>query len=164
MPVLPRQPLATVNPTNKGSTTAGQALARRLGLFDAAMIVMGGIIGSGIFMNPYVVARRVHTAPLILGCWLLGGLVALAGAFIYAELAAQRPNLIGGQYAYLREAYHPAVGFLYGWALLLVVQTGGMAAGAVTFARYFLELTNMPASDGLVAALTLAVLTMINCL
>jgi len=139
-------------------------LARRLGLFDAAMIVMGGIIGSGIFMNPYVVARRVHTTPLILGCWLLGGLVALAGAFIYAELAAQRPNLIGGQYAYLREAYHPAVGFLYGWALLLVVQTGGMAAGAVTFARYFLELTHIPASDGLVAALTLAVLTMINCL
>src|SRR3979409_2064289 len=83
-------------------------LARRLGLFDAAMIVMGVIIGSGIFMNPYVVARRVHTTPLILGCWLLGGLVALAGAFIYAELAAQRPYLTGGQYAYLREAYHPA--------------------------------------------------------
>jgi basic amino acid/polyamine antiporter, APA family len=142
----------------------GTRLARRLGLFDAAMIVMGGIIGSGIFMNPYVVARRVHTAPLILACWMLGGLVALAGAFIYAELAAQRPNLIGGQYAYLREAYHPAVGFLYGWALLLVVQTGGMAAGAVTFARYFLELTHLPLSDGLVAALTLTLLTVINCL
>src|SRR5437773_954260 len=81
--------------TSRSSNPAHQ-LARRLGLFDAAMIVMGGIIGSGIFMNPYVVARRVHTAPLILGCWLLGGLVALAGAFIYAELAAQRPNLIGG--------------------------------------------------------------------
>src|SRR5438105_13748298 len=96
-------------------------LARRLGLFDAAMIVMGGIIGTGIFMNPFIVARRVHTIPLVLGCWLLGGLVALAGAFIYAELAAQRPRLVGGQYAYLRDAYHPAAGFLYGWALLLVV-------------------------------------------
>lgn len=140
------------------------ALARRLGLFDAAMIVMGGIIGSGIFMNPYIVARRVHTVPLILGCWLLGGLVALAGAFIYAELAAQRPRSVGGQYAYLRDAYHPAVGFMYGWALLLVVQTGGMAAVAVTFARYFRELTHLQMADGLVAALALFLLTIINCL
>src|SRR5882724_5641215 len=131
------------------------ALARRLGPFDAAMIVMGGIIGSGIFMNPYVVARRVHTVPLILGCWLLGGVVALVGAFIYAELAAQRPRSIGGQYAYLRDAYHPAVGFMYGWALLLVVQTGGMAFVAVTFARYFRELTHLQTSDRLIAALAL---------
>lgn len=143
---------------------SGTYLARRLGLFDAAMIVMGGIIGSGIFMNPYVVARRVHTVPLILGCWVLGGVVALAGAFIYAELAAQRPLLIGGQYAYLREAYHPAVGFMYGWALLLVIQTGGMAAVALTFARYVVELTHLPLNNGYVAALTLGVLTLINCL
>jgi len=131
----------TAQQNSANDSTPG--LARRLGLFDAAMIVMGGIIGSGIFMNPYVVAQRVHTVPLILGCWLLGGLIALAGAFIYAELAAQRPLSIGGQYAYLRDAYHPAVGFLYGWALLLVVQTGGMAAVAVTFARYFRELTHL---------------------
>jgi basic amino acid/polyamine antiporter, APA family len=149
---------------NAEQSKPATGLARRLGLFDAAMIVMGGIIGSGIFMNPYVVARRVNTAPLILACWFLGGLVALAGAFIYAELAAQRPNLIGGQYAYLREAYHPAVGFLYGWALLLVVQTGGMAAVAVTFTRYFLELTHLRIRDSLVAALTLILLTIINCL
>jgi len=138
-------------------------LARRLGLFDAVMIVMGGIIGSGIFMNPYVVAGRVHTTPMILGCWLLGGLVALAGAFIYAELAAQRPYLVGGQYAYLREAYHPAVGFLYGWALLLVIQTGGMAAVAVTFARFFREITHLTLDDRLVAGATLCLLTIINC-
>ena len=117
-------------PHNSTQSTPG--LVRRLGLFDAAMIVMGGIIGVGIFKNPAVVAARVQTTPLIVGCWVLGGLVALAGAFIYAELAAQRPYLVGGQYAYLREAYHPAVGFVYGWALLLVVQTGGMAAVAVT--------------------------------
>ena len=146
------------------NSTAKPALARRLGLFDAAMIVMGGIIGVGIFKNPAVVAARVQTTPLIAACWLLGGLVALAGAFIYAELAAQRPYLVGGQYAYLREAYHPAVGFVYGWALLLVVQTGGMAAVAVTCAQYFLDLTHLPLPDWLVATLTLGALTIINCL
>jgi APA family basic amino acid/polyamine antiporter len=139
------------------------SLARRLGLFDATMIVMGGIIGSGIFMNPAVVARQVHTPFLILGAWVIGGLFALAAAFIWAELAAARPD-VGGQYAYLREAFHPAVAFLYGWVLLLVVQTGGMAAVAVTFARYFVELTNLPVSYAKLAALVLAVLTIINCL
>lgn len=138
-------------------------LARRLGLFDATMIVMGGIIGSGIFMNPAVVARQVHTPFLILGAWVIGGLFALAAAFIWAELAAARPD-VGGQYAYLREAFHPAVAFLYGWVLLLVIQTGGMAAVAVTFARYFVELTNVPISYAKLAAVVLAVLTIINCL
>jgi basic amino acid/polyamine antiporter, APA family len=138
-------------------------LARRLGLFDATMIVMGGIIGSGIFMNPAVVARQVHTPFLILGAWVIGGLFALAAAFIWAELAAARPE-VGGQYAYLREAFHPAVAFLYGWVLLLVIQTGGMAAVAVTFARYFVELTNLPIGYAKLAALVLAVLTVINCL
>ena len=139
------------------------ALARRLGLFDATMIVMGGIIGSGIFINPSVVARQVNTPFLILGVWALGGLIALAAAFIWAELAAMRPE-VGGQYAYLREAFHPSVAFLYGWALLLVIQTGGMAAVAVTFARYFVELTRVPSPDWLVAVLALAGLTLINCL
>src|SRR5712692_1022305 len=103
-----------------------------LGVFDATMIVMGVIVGSGIFINPYVVARRVHTPFLILGVWLLGGAVALAGAFVYAELASCA-SAAGGQYAYLRDGFHPAVAFLYAWALLLVIQTGGMAAVAVTF-------------------------------
>jgi len=138
-------------------------LVRRLGLFDATMIVMGGIIGSGIFMNPYVVARQVNTPFLILGVWALGGLIALAAAFIWAELAALRPE-VGGQYAYLREAFHPSVAFLYGWALLLVIQTGGMAAVAVTFARYFVELTHLPVPDWSVAVLALGSLTVINCL
>src|SRR5687768_12578477 len=114
-------------------------LVRRLGLFDATMIVMGGIIGAGIFVNPHVVARHVHTPLLILGAWVVGGLIALAGAFVYAELAGSFSEA-GGQYVYLREAYHPAVAFLYGWTLLLVVQSGGMAAVAITFARYFNEL------------------------
>jgi APA family basic amino acid/polyamine antiporter len=93
------------------------------------MIVMGGIVGSGIFINPYVVALRVHTPFLILGVWLLGGALALLGAFIWAELASRLPGA-GGQYLYLREAYQPFVAFLYGWVLLLVTQTGGMAAVA----------------------------------
>src|SRR5215510_2519255 len=110
-------------------------LARRLGLFDATMIVMGGIIGSGIFINPYVVAREVHSTALILGAWAFGGLIALAGAFIYAELSSQTSDS-GGQYVYLRDAFHPSLAFIYGWTLLLVIQTGGMAAVAVTFAKY----------------------------
>lgn len=138
-------------------------LARRLGAFDATMIVMGGIIGSGIFINPYVVARQVHTVPLILGAWLAGGVIALLGAFVYAELAARRPEA-GGQYAYLRDAYHPAVAFLYGWGLLLVIQSGGMAAVAVTFARYTIELTRLAVPDWLLATITLLVLTLVNCL
>ncbi len=137
-------------------------LARRLGLFDATMIVMGGIIGSGIFMNPSVVARQVSTPFLILGVWALGGLVALAAAFIWAELAALRPQ-VGGQYAYLREAFHPSVAFLYGWVLLLVIQSGGMAAVAVTFARYFSELTHVSVTDSVLAVAVLASLTVINC-
>jgi basic amino acid/polyamine antiporter, APA family len=147
---------------NLKSEIPDAGLARRLGLFDATMIVMGGIIGSGIFINPYVVARQVNTPALILGAWLAGGAIALAGAFVYAELAARRPE-VGGQYAYLRDAHHPSIAFLYGWALLLVIQTGGMAAVAVTFARYFNELTRSTAPDWTVAAATLALLTIVNC-
>jgi APA family basic amino acid/polyamine antiporter len=138
-------------------------LARRLGTFDATMIVMGGIIGSGIFINPAVVARQVHTPAMIAGAWIAGGVIALLGAFAYAELAALRPET-GGQYAYLRDAYHPSVAFMYGWALLLVVQSGGMAAVAATFARYTNELTGASLPDWSIAVATLAVLTIINCL
>ncbi len=138
-------------------------LLRRVGLFDATMIVMGGIVGAGIFINPYVVARQVHTPVLILGVWVAGGVVAMLGAFIYAELAARMPK-VGGQYAYLRDAFHPLAGFLYGWVLLLVIQTGGMAAVTITFARYFLELTGWPISEKLVAVVTITALTVVNCL
>jgi APA family basic amino acid/polyamine antiporter len=149
--------------TRAAAETHTSGLARRLGLFDATMIVMGGIIGSGIFMNPHVVAQVVHTPGAILAAWGAGGLIALAGAFIYAELAAMRPQ-VGGQYAYIREAFHPALAFVYGWTLLLVVQTGGMAAVAVTFARYFIELTGLNTHDWILGATALAVLTFINCL
>jgi basic amino acid/polyamine antiporter, APA family len=138
-------------------------LARRLGVFDATMLVMGGIIGSGIFVTPAEVARHVSTPFLIVGVWILGGLVALAASFVYAELAARRPE-VGGQYAYLRDAYGPMPAFLYGWALLLVIQSGGMAAVAITFARYFADMVHLPVADGVVAVGVLALLTLINCM
>jgi APA family basic amino acid/polyamine antiporter len=141
------------------------ALARRLGLFDATMIVMGGIIGAGIFTNPYVVAQQVHTPLLILGAWAVGGLIALAGAFIYAELSSQ-VTASGGQYVYLRDALHPLVGFVYGWSLLFVIQTGGMAAVALIFANHALELFGVETNEfrtALLGSSALAVLTLINC-
>src|SRR5437016_6748484 len=95
---MPESNLSPATPKDSG-------LLARLNLFDATMVVMGGIVGAGIFMNPYVVARQVHTPALILLVWSLGGVVALLGAFIYAELASRLPES-GGQYAYLRQAYH----------------------------------------------------------
>jgi len=136
---------------------------RELGLFDATMIVMGGIVGAGIFANPSEVAHRVHTPFLILGVWVVGGFIAMCGAFIWAELATRLPGA-GGQYLYLREAYHPSVAFVYGWGLLLVTQTGGMAAVAVIFASYFRGLTGVDWSDSVLAAMVLLSLTAINCL
>jgi basic amino acid/polyamine antiporter, APA family len=127
------------------------------------MVVMGGIVGAGIFINPYVVAQQLHTPAQILAAWIFGGVIGLAGAFIWAELAATMPA-VGGQYAYLRDAYHPAIAFLYGWVLLLVIQTGGMAACSITFARYFIVLTGWQAPDWLVASVALGLLTLVNCL
>jgi APA family basic amino acid/polyamine antiporter len=136
---------------------------RQLGLFDATMIVMGGIVGAGIFANPSEVAHRVHTPFLILGVWVLGGLIAMCGAFIWAELATRLPAAEGGQYVYLREAYHPALAFMYGWGLLLVTQTGGMAAVAVIFASYFRALTGSDWSNSAIAAIAVLMLTVVNC-
>src|SRR5207302_10401061 len=136
-------------------------LRRQLGLFDATMIVMGGIVGAGIFVNPSEVAHRVHTPFLILGVWVLGGIFAMWGAFIWAELATRLPGT-GGQYLYLREAYHPAVASVYGWGLLLVTQTGGMAAVAVIFASYFRALTGVAWNGSVISAVVLLGLTSIN--
>jgi APA family basic amino acid/polyamine antiporter len=134
-----------------------------LGLFDATMVVMGGIVGSGIFINPYVVARLVHSPALILGAWLMGGAIALVGALVYAELANRMPK-VGGQYAYLREAYHPLLGFLYGWASLFVINGGATAAVAVTFAKYFGEISRSPLPEKVTAAGVVFILVGINCL
>ena len=116
---------------------------RALGPFDATMVVIGGIIGSGIFINPYIVAQRLDSPLLVLGAWVAGGAIALAGAFAYAELGAVFPRA-GGQYVYLRDAYHPLAGFLYGWALLALIESGAIAAVAITFATYALRLVGRP--------------------
>jgi APA family basic amino acid/polyamine antiporter len=138
-------------------------LVRLLGGRDAALIVMGGIIGSGIFMNPSVVARLVGSGFLVMVVWVAGGLIALLGAGIFAELAARRPQ-DGGLYAYLRDAFHPALAFIFGWTLLLVSQSGGMAAAAVTFANYFATLTTWQASNAGVAVVAIAAFTAVNAL
>lgn len=119
------------------------------------MIVISGIIGSGIFINPYVVAQTVETPFLILAVWGAGGLIALAGAFVFAELSTVLPR-VGGQYAFFREAFHPLVAFLHGWSLLFIIQSGATAAVAVAFAQYVARLTAMPAR--LVAPLAVAIL------
>ncbi|MGE4181079.1 MAG: APC family permease [Limisphaerales bacterium] len=144
------------------SAGPGNPLARRIGLFDATTAVVGGIVGAGIFMNPSVVARIVPTPTLILAAWFLGGVVALLGAWIYAELGSARP-VTGGQYAYFRDAFHPCVAFLYGWGLLWVIQSGGMAAVAVTFARYAIILTGWTGYERSLAVGALAFLTFVNC-
>lgn len=117
--------------------------ARRVGLFAATMMVVGGIIGSGIFLNPSVVAQRAGTAGLTIAAWLLGGGVAVLGAFIYAELGGRRPEA-GGGYAYLRDAFGPLPAFLYAWTLLLVIASGAIAAVAMTFASYAAAIAGLP--------------------
>lgn len=142
-------------------------LLRKLGTRDAALIVMGGIIGTGIFRNPSVVAQRLHTAPLIMAAWVAGGVFALLGALLFAELAARRPR-DGGLYAYVRDAYHPVVAFSYGWTLLLVSQSGGMASAAIALAPYLATILGWNTTSELVARgvpiAVLAILTLVNCL
>jgi APA family basic amino acid/polyamine antiporter len=132
---------------------------RALGPFDATMVVIGGIVGSGIFINPYLVARTLDTPALVLGAWIAGGAIALAGAFAYAELGQRLPKA-GGQYVYLSKAWHPLVGFLYGWALLFMIETGAMAAVAISFAQYALRLAGQP--DTLVMVVAIAAIVLLS--
>jgi APA family basic amino acid/polyamine antiporter len=130
-------------------------LARKLGALDATMIVVSGIIGSGIFINPYVVAQKVETPFLILAVWIAGGVIALCGAFVFAELSTVLPR-VGGQYAFFREAFHPLVGFLHGWSLLLIIQSGATAAVAVACGEYIVALAGL--SPGLATPIAVALL------
>ncbi len=140
-------------------TAPAVTYARRLGLFSGVMMVMGGIIGAGIFRSPQEVAQRVLTPGLVLAVWVLGGLIALAGAFVYAELGGRFPRA-GGQYVYLRDALGPLPAFLYAWALVLIIATGAIAAVAVTFADYAIALfalgegARLPLAMGSIIALS----------
>ena len=135
--------------------TTASRFVQKLNLFDATMIVVSGIIGTGIFINPYIVAQKVHTSFWILAVWIAGGLLALAGAFVFAELSTVMPK-VGGQYAFFREAFHPLIAFLHGWSLLFIIQSGATAAVAVAFAQYLIRLFQWPTN--LVTPLAIAVL------
>src|SRR3954470_12691559 len=139
---MPESKAAPVPPRGDGSP---DTYAPRLGLFSATMMVVGGIIGSGIFLNPALVAGRVRSVELTLGVWVLGGIIAVIGALVFAELGARRP-VAGGGYVYLRDAYGRLPAFLYAWTLLLVIATGAIAAVAVTFASYTATLLGLAPS------------------
>jgi APA family basic amino acid/polyamine antiporter len=128
------------------ATALDTEFRRGLGLYDSTMVVVGSMIGSGIFIVSADMAREVGSAGWLLAAWLLTGALTIVGALSYGELAAMMPRA-GGQYVYLREAFSPLWGFLYGWTLLLVIQTGTIAAVAVGFGRYFGALVPWIAED-----------------
>lgn len=134
------------------SAQASGGYVRLLGTFDATMLVAGSMIGSGIFIVSADIAREVGGAGWLLVVWLVSGLMTLAAARCYAELAALYPHA-GGQYVFLREAFGPLAGFLYGWTLLLVIQTGTIAAVAVAFAKFLAVLVPALGPGTQVAAL-----------
>ena len=139
-------------------------LKRELGLLDATMINVGTMVGSAIFIVPATIALQVHASSLTILVWVIGGGVSLLGALSVAELAAAYPEA-GGQYAYLREAYGPVWGFLYGWANFAVINAASIAAIAVGFARYlgfFIPLDDVAIQ--VVAVVSVVVLTIINAL
>jgi APA family basic amino acid/polyamine antiporter len=116
-------------------TVKSDELARGLGLFDSTMFVVGAMIGSGIFIVPAEMARNVGSAGWLLVAWGVAGVLTITGALCYGELSAMMPHA-GGMYLYLREAYSPMWGFLYGWTLFSVIETGTIAAVALAFARF----------------------------
>jgi APA family basic amino acid/polyamine antiporter len=159
----------------QGVAPARLELVRGLSLLDATLLVVGSVIGSGIFFAPSIMAGYLQSPGLLLGLWVLGGFLTLAGALSYAELAAAMPRA-GGQYVFLSEAFSPLFGFLYGWTFLLAINTGFVAAVAVAFAKtlgFFLPVIgeeHVVASLGgvrfstaqLVALAVIAVLTWVN--
>jgi APA family basic amino acid/polyamine antiporter len=122
--------------------------------------VISGIVGSGIFINPYFVAQIAQTPFLILLTWAIGGAIALVGAFVFAELSTVMPRA-GGQYAFFREAFHPLVAFLHGWSLLLIIESGATAVVAVTFGEYVSRLFALPAE--LVIPLAVVTMMVLSC-
>jgi APA family basic amino acid/polyamine antiporter len=140
-----------------------EGLRVAIGFPSAVMLVVGGIVGVGVFVNPAIVARSLHSPGLVLAAWGAGGVVAILGAFVYAELAARIPST-GGDYAYLRETYGPLAGFLVGWTLLLVVQTGGMAAVSIVFAKNLDVLAAGRIDERVTVVVLLAALAGVNAL
>ena len=140
-----------------------EGLRPAIGFPSAVMLVIGGIVGVGIFVNPAVVARSLHSPTLVLAAWSAGGLIAILGAFVYAELAARIPAT-GGEYVYLRDTYGSLTAFLFGWTTLLVVHTGGLAAVSIVFAKNLNLLANGALPEPAIVIAVLAALAAINCL
>jgi basic amino acid/polyamine antiporter, APA family len=138
--------LCATHPMNEPAVTARPASPRlipTLGIFSAIMLVAGGVIGSGIFRKAGVMAAQVGSPEVLLGVWVVAGVISLLGTLSNAELAAMMPQT-GGQYIYLERAYGPFVAFLYGWALFAVIQSGSIAALAYVFAEYTTQLVSLP--------------------
>src|SRR5262245_53806629 len=136
-------------PTEKHSAEPG--LLPALGLFTITMIVIGGVIGSGIFRKPGIMAAQVGSPELLLGIWLLAGIITLFGALTNAEVAAMIPET-GGQYVYYERMYGPFVAYLYGWAVFAVIQTGSIAAVAYVFAECAAQFFRLPEASPALAA------------
>src|SRR3954462_11908450 len=153
-----------------------ETLERRLGVFSATTLIVGSMIGSGIFIAPSIMAGLIATPGVYLGLWLVGGILTLLGALAYGELCAMMPRA-GGQYVFLREAFGPLVGFLYGWTVLLVIQSGFNAAVAIAFSKFLggvglhlgendlvVQLGALTISRAqLVAVAVIVILTWVNC-
>ncbi len=139
------------------------ALPRVLSLWDVVMIVVGGVIGSGIFLSPSEIARAIPSPLLMLAVWVVGGLFSFFGALAFAELGAAMPEA-GGVYVYLREAYGPLISFLFGWTLFLVIDSGSIATLAVAFStKYLPQLVHLtPVTTKLVAVLFIVFLGGVN--
>ncbi|MEW5919238.1 MAG: amino acid permease, partial [Gemmatimonadota bacterium] len=144
-------------------TAPNGELRRELGLFTAALLVVGGIIGSGIFFTPGEVARALPSGGWILLVWVVGGVVAFAGALTYAELGAMLPKA-GGPYVYVQQGFGALPAFLYGWMVLLSIATGALAAVAVGFAAYLDRFVNLSPVGGQLgmAAITILVMAVVN--
>src|SRR5437660_11259225 len=129
--------------SDSSSTPASHGLLRSLGLFTTVMMVVGGVIGSGIFRKPGVMAAQIGSPELLLGVWALAGLITMFGALTNAEIASMIPET-GGQYVYFDRMYGPFTAFLYGWAVFAVIQTGSIAAVAYVFAEYANQFVKLP--------------------
>src|SRR5262249_60590753 len=139
--------MASTETSRPASAPRSRNLLATLGLFTSVMLVIGGVIGSGIFRKPGIMAAQLGSPLLLLSVWLLAGVITLFGALTNAEVASVIPET-GGQYVYFDRMYGPFTAFLYGWAVFVVIQTGSIAAVAYVFAeyanQYFLHLPGLP--------------------
>lgn len=140
--------------SSRPTLTRPGGLTPSLGLFSATMLVAGGVIGSGIFRKPGVMAAQVGSPELLLMVWLVAGVISLLGTLSNAELASMMPST-GGQYLYLQRAYGPFVAYLYGWSLFAVIQSGSIAAICFVFAEYSTQFIALPEASASLAAFTL---------